>query len=169
MPDETKLKRNSATLLLVSSKMQMLAVMSIRNTGWFSQKCRAYRFSRGARELYTEFYMRTMLTSEWRARWSTKYWTGTKISSKFSLLSHCYRPVTNLSLGVYASPSSVPRANPHCAPSWLEDALYIYFGLCLLVMLWLKPMYIHSRCYATELHPQPDSTLFCCLFSCYVT
>lgn len=87
---------------------------------------RAYRFSGGALELYTEFYTRTMLTSEWRARWSTKCWTWTKISSNFSLLSHCYRPVTNLCLGVYASPSSVPRVNPHCAPSSLTRRCSIY-------------------------------------------
>lgn len=31
MPDKSKLKLNSAILLLVSSKMQMLAVTSIKN------------------------------------------------------------------------------------------------------------------------------------------
>lgn len=141
----------------------MLAVTSIRNAGWFSQKCRTYMFSRGALELYTC----TMLTSEWRARCSTRC-TWTEISSKFSLLSHCYRPVTNLCLGVYASPSSVPRVNPHCSPSLLEEVLYICFGLFLLLMLWfkLRAMYIHSRCCASELYPQPDSTLFCSLFPC---
>lgn len=101
----------------------MLAITSIKDAGWFSQKYEAYMFSRGVLELCIEFYMHTVLPSEWRARW----WTWTKIGSKFFASQPLWQTWDkSVTYAVCASPSSVPRINHLCSHFFLTLGCSIY-------------------------------------------